>query len=198
MQISGEQKVAAHRSAVWAGITDPDVLARCIPGCEEMRETEPDTFEATVALKVGPVAARFRGTVSLVDKRPPESCRIVGSGSGGAAGFAKGSATVELADAGGATHLTYDVDVDTGGKIASLGARMMRRVAEQNVASFFSAFERELARGDDAAGPAPPVAPRKAPVGAGRTTPFALLDRLAWFGFGVGATLVSLLVTGLL
>lgn len=192
MKIAGRKTVAAPRQKVWDAVTNPDVLARCIPGCESMAETAPDTYSAVVAVGIGPVSARFRGTVSLEDKQEPAQCRLVGSGAGGAAGFAKGTALVTLEEADGRTTVVYDVDVETGGKIASLGARMMQRVAESNVESFFEKLERELTGGGSAATTRQAARTTAVVEGSAR---FGLLDRLAWFGAGVGATLAVLKLT---
>ncbi|SOH94952.1 hypothetical protein SAMN06273572_106103 [Monaibacterium marinum] len=194
MEIHGTQRVRASRQAVWVALNDPAVLARCIPGCTSLVETEPDHFTAEVTLKVGPISAVFRGSVSLEDKQEPESCKIVGSGSGGAAGFAKGSAFVTLAEDGEATNVVYDIDIETGGKMASLGARMMKRVIDSNIESFFEGLARELEGG------APVAAARtgrvEGPVAAA-SAPLTLqiLDRVAWFGAGIGATLAAIVIS---
>ena len=196
MEISGKQHVQSPAQAVWDALNDPAVLARCIPGCRSLVETEPDKYNAEVALKVGPISARFHGKILLEDKLEPVSCRIVGSGSGGAAGFAKGVAQVRLEQAEGGTSVVYDVDIETGGKIASLGARMMRRVIDSNIETFFERLSGELL---DAG--APKSAPVSAPVREVERRPaeprlLSVLDRFAWFGAGVGATLALLFVTG--
>lgn len=201
MEIAGEKIIKASRNVVWGALMDPDVLARCIPGCEALTATGPDAYTAVVAVKVGPISARFRGSVTLEDKQPPESCRIVGSGSGGAVGFAKGVARVTLTQVDEMTEVAYAVDVDTGGKIASLGARMMRRVAEENVDRFFDCLAQAISSTAPAAvagatAIAPnTMAPQKlAPSSA--PNEFRLLDRLAWLGAGIGVALVGLLLTG--
>ncbi len=197
MEITGTQRVRSTRQAVWDALIDPEILARCIPGCTSLVETEPDRFTAEVALKVGPVSARFRGNISLEDKQEPESCRIVGSGSGGAAGFAKGAALVSLNETGGETEVAYDIDIETGGKIASLGARMMRRVIDSNIENFFNSLARELdgGAGDKAAQSVPPAAALRSHPERGGPT-LAILDRFAWFGAGVGAVLAVMLLAG--
>ena len=117
--LTGEQKIAADRAAVWRVLNDPDVLRQCIPGCQSLERDGEDGFTAIVAIKVGPIGARFSGSVHLMDIDPPNGYRLVGQGNGGAAGSAKGSATVSLRDDGGATVLTYEVETSVGGRSGS-------------------------------------------------------------------------------
>ncbi len=106
MTMNGEVQLAAPREAVWAKLNDPEVLKACIPGCEELEKTEDNGFRAVAKMKVGPVSARFKGRVTLSDLDPPNGYKISGEGEGGVAGFAKGGATVALADKDGGTLLT--------------------------------------------------------------------------------------------
>src|ERR1700712_5352420 len=98
MTINGEVQLAAPREMVWTKLNDPEVLKACIPGCEELEKTEDNGFRAVAKMKVGPVSARFKGRVKLSDLDPPNGYRISGEGEGGVAGFAKGGATVALAE----------------------------------------------------------------------------------------------------
>ena len=118
MEIKGEYRIAAPRDKVFAALNDPTVLQSCIPGCESLDKTSDTEMKAKVRIRIGPVSASFSGKVMLSDIDPPNGYRISGEGQGGAAGFAKGGAAVKLADDGGATILTYDVDAQVGGKIA--------------------------------------------------------------------------------
>ena len=106
MTMNGEVQLAAPREAVWAKLNDPEVLKACIPGCEELEKTEDNGFRAVAKMKVGPVSARFKGKVTLSDLDPPNGYKISGEGEGGVAGFAKGGATVGLAEKDGGTLLT--------------------------------------------------------------------------------------------
>src|ERR1700676_2839886 len=103
MDMSGTQRIEAPREAVWAALNDPDVLKRCIPGCESIEKISDTEMTAKVTLKIGPVKASFTGKVTLSDRDPPNGYRISGEGAGGVAGFAKGGATVRLHRDGSAT-----------------------------------------------------------------------------------------------
>ncbi|KAB2912637.1 MAG: carbon monoxide dehydrogenase subunit G [Hyphomicrobiaceae bacterium] len=148
MDLTGEYTLAASKESVWAGLNDPDVLKRCIPGCKELEQQSPTRFTATVALKIGPVSATFKGSVELQDMNPPNGYRIVGQGSGGIAGFAKGGATVWLTENEGGTVLTYTANAEVGGKLASLGARLIQSTSKKLADQFFSAFANEMSRSE--------------------------------------------------
>jgi carbon monoxide dehydrogenase subunit G len=141
MKLSDEKKIAAPREVVWAGLNDVDVLKASIPGCDSLEKTSDTGFEAVVRAKVGPVKAKFKGAVELSDLNPPESYRISGEGKGGAAGFAKGGATVTLVEDGDDTILKYDVDADVGGKLAQIGGRLLEGTTKKLAGEFFDNFE---------------------------------------------------------
>ena len=153
MHMSETRTIAAPRDVVWAAILDRAVLAASVPGCTAMEGDAETGFQATVTQKVGPVKATFKGQVTLEDQDPPSTVRLVGEGKGGAAGFAKGSAVVRLADAeDGATALSYEVDAKVGGKLAQLGSRVIdgfaRRMADQFFDNLQAAVEAPPAEAD--------------------------------------------------
>ncbi|MCB1473396.1 MAG: carbon monoxide dehydrogenase subunit G [Rhodobiaceae bacterium] len=145
MKMTGEYELPAARQAVWEALNDADVLKDCIPGCELFERDGENGFKATAVAKIGPVKAKFNGSVQLSDLDPPNGYRISGEGQGGVAGFAKGGADVRLADAeGGGTRLTYDVDAQIGGKIAQLGQRLVNGAAKKMADQFFENFRKKL------------------------------------------------------
>jgi hypothetical protein len=140
MDMTGEQRIAASQQAVWAALNDAEVLRQSIPGCESLEKLSDTEMAAKVKLQIGPVRANFSGKVTLSDLDPPNSYRISGEGSGGAAGFAKGGAVVRLSEAGGATLMRYEVKADVGGKIAQLGGRLIDSTAKKLADEFFQRF----------------------------------------------------------
>src|SRR5215510_16282897 len=145
MTMNGEVQLSATRDKVWAMLNDPEVLKVCIPGCEMLDKNSDTEFQAIASVKVGPVKARWKGRVSLVDLDPPNSYRIVGEGEGGVAGFAKGNAKVSLADKDGGTLLSYDVEAQIGGKLAQLGQRLINSAAKKTADDFFVKFAAAVA-----------------------------------------------------
>lgn len=144
MELHGEVLVAAPRERVWAALNDADVLQRCIPGCEAMEVLSEAEKRATVAVKVGPVRARFQGRVRLEDIRPGEGCTLQFEGQGGAAGMARGSAQVALSDENGGTRLSYATQASVAGKLGQVGGRMIDAAARQMADQFFTAFRVEV------------------------------------------------------
>lgn len=147
MEMTGEYRIPAPRETVWQALNDPEVLKACIPGCEELEKESDTSFTATVKAKIGPVSARFKGAVTLEDMRPPEGYRIVGEGKGGVAGFGKGGATVNLAEDGDETVLTYEAEAKVGGKLAQIGSRLIQGSAKKMADQFFQNFVDHLSGG---------------------------------------------------
>ncbi len=146
MELTGTHTLSQPPEIVWAGLFDATMLAESIPGCEDLDQTSDTTFAATVKLKIGPVSAKFKGDVELSDIVEPQSCLLSGKGSGGMAGFAKGSARLELLAENGGTILTYTADAALGGKLASLGSRLIQSTANKLANEFFTNFGEALSR----------------------------------------------------
>ena len=164
MELTGERHLPASRQATWAALDDPATLQACIAGCESLERVGEDGFAAVVAVRVGPVSARFKGSLKMLDIRPPDGCTLQFEGQGGAAGFGKGSAEVVLADDGAGTLLRYTARAQVGGKMAQIGSRLVDAAAAKIADDFFAAFEAHLAAASpasatDAAEPAASVPP---------------------------------------
>jgi carbon monoxide dehydrogenase subunit G len=145
MEMSGERRIPAPRTHVWEALNDPERLRMAIPGCEEIEKTSDTEMTAKVALKIGPMAARFAGKVKLENLNPPESYTITGEGNGGAMGFAKGGADVRLEEVGPSeTILRYNVKAQVGGKMAQLGGRLIDSTANQMAGLFFDRLAAQL------------------------------------------------------
>ena len=141
MEMSGERLIAASREQVWHALNDPEALKAAIPGCEALDKVSDTDLTARVAIKIGPMAAKFSAKVKLENLNPPESYTITGEGNGGAMGFAKGGADVVLTATGpNETLLKYQVKAQVGGKMAQLGARLVDSTAKQMADQFFDRF----------------------------------------------------------
>lgn len=165
MELTGEYRIPAAQTVVWDALNDPAVLQACIPGCRELQGSPESGFTATVATKVGPISAVFKGRVTLSELDPPRGYTLIGEGQGGAAGFARMSARVGLAEDGSDTLLRYQAHAEVGGKLASVGSRLVQAVAKKNADDFFSAFAGRLG-GAAVAPPAPAPAPSMEPAAA--------------------------------
>ena len=144
MTMNGEYQLPAPQQTVWEALNDPAVLKACIPGCESLDKTSDNGFQAVATIKIGPVKAKFKGSVTLSDIDPPNGYKISGQGEGGVAGFAKGGANVKLAPKDGGTLLSYTVEAQIGGKLAQLGQRLINGAAKKVADDFFGNFAKAV------------------------------------------------------
>lgn len=159
MNLQGERIIPASVERTWVALNDPETLKACIAGCETIEVTGENQFLATMAVRIGPVNARFKGKLQLSDIVPMQSYKINFDGQGGVAGFGKGSADVTLTPegtAGEATKLNYDAQAHVGGKLAQIGSRLVESAAAKIAEDFFKAFEVKMTGGDTAASASAP------------------------------------------
>ncbi|MEP3844234.1 MAG: carbon monoxide dehydrogenase subunit G [Paracoccaceae bacterium] len=140
MELKDTITINAPKDRVYAALNDPEILQQCIPGCEELIKHSDTELEAKVVLKVGPVKARFSGTVVLDTSGAPDAISLIGQGNGGAAGNAKGGADVTLEESEGQTVLSYDARAEITGKLAQLGSRLITATSKKLASKFFAKF----------------------------------------------------------
>lgn len=141
MDMSDSRVIRAPRDRVWVALNDPAVLKQCVFGCESLDRQDDGSLVAAMAVRVGPVAAKFKGKLHMENVAAPEHYTLVFEGNGGAAGFAKGSAEVTLTDAeGGGTLLQYKASSQVGGKLAQVGSRLVDAAARKIADDFFTKF----------------------------------------------------------
>lgn len=141
MELVDEITINAPKERVYAALNDPEVLKQCIPGCEELIKHSDTELEAKVVLKIGPVKAKFGGNVELDTAGAPDAFSLTGQGNGGAAGHAKGGASVTLTEDGPETTiLRYEAKAEIGGKLAQLGGRLIQSTAKKLASKFFKSF----------------------------------------------------------
>lgn len=144
MEMSGEERIAATQQQTWAALNDPEILKACVPGCESIERIADNEYQVLMVARVGPVSAKFKGKLALSDLNPPSSYALAFEGQGGAAGFGKGSAQVQLAPEGDGTLLTYQVKASVGGKLAQIGSRLVDAAAKKIAKDFFAAFNEKV------------------------------------------------------
>jgi len=162
MELKGERLIPAPIHTTWAALNDPEVLKGCIVGCESLERVGDDGFHALMAVRVGPVSAKFKGNLKLSNVQAPNSYTIHFDGQGGVAGHGKGSADVSLVAESAQTRLSYVARAQVGGKLAQVGSRLVDAAAGKIAEDFFKAFEAALAPAEGAAGAVvapPPAAP---------------------------------------
>jgi carbon monoxide dehydrogenase subunit G len=146
MKLTDQCVLQAAPEAVWRALNDPVVLEACLPGCKSLTMLDDRRFESIVQIRVGPVVATFKSNVELSDLDPPRAYTISGMGNAGAVGFAKVTARVRLEPQTDATVLGYDADVEIGGKLMSVGSRLVQSAATMNLDSFFDALKAHIER----------------------------------------------------
>ena len=142
MKIEGTHELRARRMRVFQALTDPEVLKRCIPGCEQLEETGENSYAATLRAGVGSIKGTFKGNVRLEEIRQPQHYRMIVDGKG-QPGFLKGTGDIDLEEREDATIIKYAGDVQVGGTIASVGQRMIQGAAKMMASQFFTAIEVE-------------------------------------------------------
>ena len=143
MKLSGTATLPANREQVWELLTDPDRLAKCLPGAQSLVPDGPDRYKVAMKFGIAAFSGNFQGSVELADKKPPESLKMRVEGRG-APGFMKGEGTISLHGKGSETVVMYEGEAHVGGVIASVGQRMIEVAAKKIVAQFFDAAAREL------------------------------------------------------
>lgn len=145
MEMSGEQRIPATQAETWAALNDPEMLKACVPGCESIERVAENEYQVLMMARIGPVSAKFKGKLALADIDPPNSYSLAFEGQGGAAGFGKGSARVQLEPDGEGTLLRYQANANVGGKLAQIGSRLVDSAARKISQDFFAAFNEKVA-----------------------------------------------------
>ena len=191
MDMQGSRQLAITQQQAWDALNDPNVLKTCIPGCDKVEPSGENQFTIGMALKIGPVSAKFAGKITLSDIQAPSSYKINFEGQGGPAGFGKGDAAVTLTPNLAGCELAYTVHASVGGKIAQLGQRLIDGAAKAMAEDFFKRFDNEMQR------QYPDVYAAKAATADTSTLPAAMPQRTgvpAWI-WGAGA---AVLLAGLI
>ncbi|HEY2255277.1 MAG TPA: carbon monoxide dehydrogenase subunit G [Variovorax sp.] len=147
MEMLGNRRLGITQQQAWEALNDAETLKTCIPGCDKFELTGDNQYAVGLALKIGPVSAKFTGKVTLADIVAPDSYKLSFEGQGGVAGFAKGASSVSLkpvADGAAGCELDYTVQATVGGKIAQMGQRLIDGAAKSTADDFFKRFEVEM------------------------------------------------------
>jgi|TARA_B100000378_G_scaffold260108_1_gene240570 hypothetical protein len=139
MKLAGSYKLNVKKEVVWKALNDPEILKKCIPGCEVFEKESNTVFNATATNQIGPMNATFSGKLSLSNIQENRSYKLSGEGQS-SVGFANGIADVKLTEENGLTILNYEVDITVGGKVAQLGSRLINGIAKKMSDYFFGQF----------------------------------------------------------
>src|SRR5437868_8380110 len=152
MKIEGTHQIHAPRDRVYAALINPQILQRCIPGCQSLDKTADNTYVAMMKAGVGPVKGVFKGNVRLEDMQPPSHYRMIVDGKGGP-GFVKGTGDFDLQDVDGGTAIAYKGELQVGGVIAGVGQRMIEAAAKMLAAQFFNKLDSEIENAEQLSAP---------------------------------------------
>lgn len=144
MELKGHYRIAASRDAVWAAVSDPAVLERCIPGCQSLEKISPTEAKAVVAVEIGAFKATFAGTVRVDDADPPLRVSLTGEGRGRPAGTARGKVGAEFRESHGTTTISYALTADLGGRLGEVPSAAAEAKANEIADGFFAALARHL------------------------------------------------------
>lgn len=148
LQGDGEAHVDAPPATVWDMLLDPDTLGRVIPGCHGVEKVSDTHFRADVTIGIGPVKGRYRAEVKLSNLDPPHAVTLGGSAEGGL-GFGNGEGRITLTpDDKGGTTIRYVYEADIGGKVASIGGRLLDGATRVIIGQFFAALARQAGGGE--------------------------------------------------
>ena len=139
MKLSGLYKLNVKKEIVWKALNDENILKQCIPGCESFEKEGDNSFNALTTNQIGPMNASFSGFVNLSNIKENESYTLSGEGNS-SVGFVNGSADIKLTEENYITTLSYEVNVNVGGKIAQLGSRLIDGIAKKMSYYFFGRF----------------------------------------------------------
>lgn len=146
MKVSGEYAVPAPPETAYAFLQDPEVLARCMPGCDELVRTGDNEYRMKMKMALASISGLFSGTVRIAEPDPPVSFKLVVEGSG-KIGFVKGEGMLNLAGQAEGTKVAYEGEVQVGGTIAAVGQRLLDATAKMIIKKFFDKLAVELSQG---------------------------------------------------
>ena len=142
MKISGAYPIEAPQDRTYQLLLDPDVLGRCMPGCEGLVRITEDEYSMRMKMVLASVSGLFEGKVRIADRNPPDGYRLIVEGTG-KIGFLKGEGLLTLAPLGAGTNVSYDGEVQVGGTIAAVGQRLIDMTAKMLIKRFFEQVNRE-------------------------------------------------------
>ena len=180
MELTSSRTVPASVEKTWVALNDPETLKACIPGCESIERVSDTEFKVAMTARVGPVSAKFSGRILLSDIVPPTSYKMSFEGQGGAAGFARGDAKVNLTPDGSGTRIEYTVNAQVGGKLAQIGSRLVDGAAAKVADDVFACFVERVSGARAAA-----VNAVVAPADAGAKS------RMLWLRLAVAVVIIA-------
>lgn len=142
MKIEGSQTIKAPRELLYQLMIDPEILRRCVPGCQSLEAAGDDSYKMVLKAGVGSIKGVFTGSIKLGETREPEHYKMTVDAKG-SAGFLKGEGLIDLIEQGEETLVNYTGETSVGGTLAGVGQRMVQATAKMMAGQFFAAIEAE-------------------------------------------------------
>ena len=201
MKLDGEYMFNGPREEVWKLVRYPDVLASALPGTQSLEKVSENEYEGDINIRIGPVVGVFSGRLVVSNEQPPESCTLAVEGQG-KPGFIKGTGNVNLTDQGDSTPLmTYDGDLQIGGRLASVGQRMIdtasKSMIRQGLGTLNEALEARVAakeEGTEVEHTAPTESEFAAAVAKDMAGEVLPPSRLIWIGAAIIVIIIVVVI----
>ncbi|UCC25625.1 MAG: carbon monoxide dehydrogenase subunit G [Gemmatimonadales bacterium] len=200
MKVGGDYTFDGPQQLVWDTFLDPEVLAGVLPGCEKLELVGENEYEGALKIKIGPVQGQFLGKVKLEDIQPPDAYTMQVDGRG-APGFVKATGHLKLQPSGDQTLVTYEGDAQVGGRLASVGQRLVessaKAIIKQSLDGLNAAVKARSAAaeaGEDAPAPTPVAAPSQAEFAATVAKEVAKDLLPTWARYGLFALVVLVIL----
>jgi carbon monoxide dehydrogenase subunit G len=148
VKIENEFVVDAPVQQAWEAMLDLERIAPCLPGAS-IDEAADEEYQGTMAIKLGPISARYRGTVK-VEETDEENYRAVLKANGNETrgqGSASATITSTLYEENGSTRVHVETDMQIAGRVAQFGRGIMQDVAEEMMNRFSTCVEQEIVGG---------------------------------------------------
>jgi carbon monoxide dehydrogenase subunit G len=143
MKVEGTYTFNAARDEVWTAMLDPEVLSNTLPGVQQLEKTGENEYKAAMKIRIGPVQGLYTGTVNLSELNPPEYCELLVDGRG-APGFLKGDGKIRLEAQGDQTIMHYSGDAQVGGRLASVGQRLMESSTQALISQSLESLDAQI------------------------------------------------------
>ena len=144
---SGEEKIPVNQAAVWAFVTDPGKVGRCLPDVVDVTVHDPAHVDAVVQVSVGPVRGKFKLKLELTPdaSRQRMEVKISGGGFGSTVDVTAGADIVDAGD--GTTLLKWSGEAIPRGPVAAVGGRVLDAQARKLIERTFANIREQLSRG---------------------------------------------------
>src|SRR5262245_55108878 len=136
MKISGSHVLALPQERAYQVLQDPEVLARCMPGCEALVRVGENEYQMKMKMALASFSGLFDGTIKIAAPEPPSSFRLIVEGKG-KIGFMKCDGELKLVHESAGTQVAYEGDVQVGGTLAAVGQRLIDTTAKMMIKRFF-------------------------------------------------------------